>query len=165
MKDERSKPWYREPWPWIIMAGPAIVVVAGLATAVIAVKTDDGLVASDYYKQGLAINRMLDREHRARALGLAATVQFNETGDRLRVALEGRQLPPVPPRLTLLHATRAGFDQSVTLNMVAPGLYEGRLRALPAGVWRIKLEDVGGTWRLDGHWRGGAPVVRLEPAA
>ena len=29
-------PWYREPWPWILMAGPAIVVVAGFATLFIA---------------------------------------------------------------------------------------------------------------------------------
>jgi len=28
------KPWYREPWPWLLMAGPATV-----------------LVAEDYYKQ------------------------------------------------------------------------------------------------------------------
>ena len=41
------KPWYREPWPWILMAGPAIVVVAGIATAVIAIRTSDPLVA-DY---------------------------------------------------------------------------------------------------------------------
>ena len=27
-----AKPWYREPWPWIMMAGPAAVVVAGAVT-------------------------------------------------------------------------------------------------------------------------------------
>ena len=41
------KPWYREPWPWILMAGPAVVVVAGIATAVIAIRTADPMVA-DY---------------------------------------------------------------------------------------------------------------------
>jgi hypothetical protein len=30
------KPWYREPWPWFLMAGPGLVVVAAIATAVIA---------------------------------------------------------------------------------------------------------------------------------
>ena len=35
--------WYREPWPWIIMSGPAIVVVAGIATLVIAITSSDGL--------------------------------------------------------------------------------------------------------------------------
>ena len=60
-----SKPWYREPWPWILMAGPAIVVVAGLVTAFLAVTTSDGLVAEDYYRRGIEINRALTREERA----------------------------------------------------------------------------------------------------
>ena len=62
-------PWYREPWPWIIMAGPAVVVVAGVVTAWIAFSGADGLVADDYYKQGLAINKVLAREQRAAFLG------------------------------------------------------------------------------------------------
>jgi hypothetical protein len=37
-----TKPWYREPWPWLLMAGPAIVVVAGLFTAYLAVISFDG---------------------------------------------------------------------------------------------------------------------------
>ena len=49
MSIERApRPWYREPWPWILMSGPAVVVCAGIATAVIAVETNDGLVAEDY---------------------------------------------------------------------------------------------------------------------
>ena len=53
----RLSPWYREPWPWLLMAGPAVVVVAGLFTAWLAVVHEDGLVADDYYKQGLGINK------------------------------------------------------------------------------------------------------------
>jgi hypothetical protein len=53
------KPWYREPWPWILMSGPAVVVVAGVATAWIAFATADSLVAEDYYKRGLTINDRL----------------------------------------------------------------------------------------------------------
>ena len=52
-------PWYRDPWPWILMAGPAAVVVAGAITLWIAFASADGLVAGDYYKQGLAINQVI----------------------------------------------------------------------------------------------------------
>ena len=45
------RPWYREPWPWLLMAGPATVLVAGAATTWIAFASADGLVAEDYYKQ------------------------------------------------------------------------------------------------------------------
>ena len=68
------KPWYREPWPWLLMAGPAAVLVAGAATTWIAFASADGLVADDYYKQGLAINKRLGREHAAREGGISASV-------------------------------------------------------------------------------------------
>lgn len=165
MRQTDSNPWYRERWPWILMAGPAIVVVAGGITAALAFATSDGLVADDYYKQGLAINRVIAREDRARTLGLEATLQFNDTRDVARVALHGAELPARPPRLTLAHSTRGGFDRTVALTEVAPGLYEGRVPALPAGAWYVQLQDEGATWRLDGQWRGGAPIVKLGSAA
>ena len=164
MTKEAANPWYREPWPWIVMSGPAIVVVAGTFTAVLALRTNDGLVADDYYKQGLAINRVLAREERARALGIDATLQFNAAGNRLRVMLRGTAAAAAP-RLTFLHATRAGMDQSVRLTPVAPGVYDGGFRPGAAGTWRIHLEDAQGTWRLDGEWRGGEAAVALAPAA
>ena len=73
-------PWYRQRWPWLLMLGPAIVVVAGIVTAVIAIETDDGLVADDYYKRGLAINQTLERAARTAALGLTATVDIAADG-------------------------------------------------------------------------------------
>ena len=54
-KDTRS--WYAYRWPWLLMAGPAIVVVAGLVTAWIAVTSDDGLVARENLVARLAIDR------------------------------------------------------------------------------------------------------------
>jgi uncharacterized protein len=82
-----GRAWYREPWPWLVMAPPAVAVVAGLATVWIAVANADGLVVEDYYRQGLAINKVIAREERARALGLSARVELG--GGMLRVRLEG----------------------------------------------------------------------------
>jgi len=42
-----TTPWYKEPWPWIVMAPPAAAVLAGIATIWIAVASADGLVAED----------------------------------------------------------------------------------------------------------------------
>ena len=66
---ETSEPWYRHRWPWLLMSGPAIVVVAGFYTAYLAVRTDDGVVADDYYKRGLEVNQELRRGQAAAALG------------------------------------------------------------------------------------------------
>ena len=63
MDGKTPKPWYREPWPWILAAGPAIVVVAGLWTFVLAASTTDTLVTEDYYRKGLQINREIACSH------------------------------------------------------------------------------------------------------
>ena len=107
-----SRPWYREPWPWILMSGPALVVVAGFYTLWLAVSTSDGLVAEDYYKQGLAVNRVFAREDVAEHLGLVATLE--PAPGALRVRLAGRAAPPAL-FVHLAHATRAGFDLTLRL--------------------------------------------------
>jgi uncharacterized protein len=162
-------PWYRHPWPWILIAGPAAVVVAGIVTTVIAVRTSDGVVSDDYYKQGLGINRTLARDARAGALHLAAEIQFNEERTAARVRLGGEARPEAL-RLTLVHPTRAGGDQVVTLRGVfpsreaeGPSFYEGRVQVPREGTWRIRVEDDRQTWRLTGAWRTQYGVVTLRP--
>jgi uncharacterized protein len=137
-------PWYREPWPWILMAGPAAVLVAGVATFWIAASTADGLVADDYYKRGLAINQVLAREDNARRLGIRARIEAAH--GRLRVALSGAA--PEAIFAQLAHATRAGFDQRLRLARAAPGVYEAELPPLAPGRWRIVLEDPRREWRV-----------------
>ncbi len=161
MKDSALKPWYREPWPWFLMAGPAIVVVAGTITAVIAVKTNDGLVADDYYKQGLGINRVIARDERAAALNISATVQFNEERRAVRVMLAAGAPQPGSLRLTLIHGARASDDQVVALAAIAPGIYEGALREPAPGKWQLRIEDVEATWRIAGDWRTRQSTVTL----
>jgi hypothetical protein len=39
-----SPPWWRHGLVWFVISGPAIVVVAGIATAVIAIRGADPLV-------------------------------------------------------------------------------------------------------------------------
>jgi hypothetical protein len=143
------KPWYREPWPWLLIAGPAIVVVAGVVTTWIAVKYEDGLVADDYYKQGLAINQVIRRETTAVALDMRARVLIGE--NRVRVFLAG----PVLPRelvLRLVHRTRAGLDRETRLKSDTNGWYEGELPATASGRWNVFLEDGDRNWRLTGDW-------------
>ena len=139
-----NRPWYRQLWPWLLLSGPAAVIVAGAATIWIAFASADGLVAEDYYKQGLAINRRLAREDEARRLGISATVKVHDR--RLRVDLTGQK--PEVLFVHLAHATRAGHDVRLRLTPVAPGSYEAETGALPAGRWRIVIEDPRGAWRL-----------------
>ena len=149
-----AHPWYREPWPWIVMAGPALVVVAGAITTAIAFRTSDGLVADDYYKRGLMVNRVMEREARARSLGIAAEAMLNGGRNAVRVILASNTPLPGELRLTLVHPTRSRADQAIELRQVSPGLYEGRLLPVGNAKWRVSLEDAAGTWRLaEVPWR------------
>lgn len=47
-------PWWRHGYVWLILSGPAIVVVAGFVTFWIAARGADPLVAPDRYRQGTA---------------------------------------------------------------------------------------------------------------
>lgn len=141
-------PWYRQRWPWILMSGPAIVLVAGVITTWIAFDSADGLVADDYYRKGLAINKVIAREEKARSLGLTADI--DSKGGRLRVRLGGIEEEKRPEAIFahLVHATRSGFDARLRLARGADGAYEAALPALPPGRWRLALEDPRGNWRI-----------------
>lgn len=139
-----KRPWYREPWPWILMSGPVAVLVAGSATMWIAFASADGLVADDYYKQGLAINRRLAKEDEADRRGISAEVRL--APDRLRVALRGDA--PRALFVQLAHATRAGHDVRLRLTPAGAGIYEAEVSGLPRGHWHVVIEDPRGAWRI-----------------
>lgn len=145
--DTRS--WYQEPWPWLLMSGPAIVVVAGFFTLYLAVSGQDGLVVDDYYKQGKTINQSLHRDDVARQIGISAMVNFDQVNDRLVVILnraDGHTLPSAIS-VALVHATRSGADKVIKLTQGADG-YVARLPTLAVGKWNVLIEDAQKQWRL-----------------
>jgi len=148
---EKLQPWYRQFWPWFLMAFPATAVVAGFITLRLAVNSDDGLVEDDYYKQGMAINRTLTRESAAAAAHLAGRLHLanGEASLRLTGALATW---PQQLRLRILHPTRAGMDEVVDLIHQGNGIYAGRCRVPAIGKWDLILEDHQKTWRLMGTW-------------
>lgn len=152
-----TQPWYKEPWPWLLMAGPFVVVIAGVITAWLAIRSNDGLVADDYYKQGLAINQQLRRDHKADELGIGG--EMMRSGEMLRVMLKADSGVIMPERLTLrvAHPTRAGMDQVVELLAEGNGMFIGKLNSDISGRWHVLLEDPSGTWRLHGDWHADAP--------
>lgn len=163
----RSTPWYREPWPWLLMVGPAVVIVAGMITAYLAIISNDGLVEDDYYRQGLAINQRTARDQRAGDLEVEAELVSGGQGGRIRAHLRSALGVPEADSLLLLlsHPTRSGFDQKVILRPEGGSLYAGTLTPVH-GRWHVVLEDDRGAWRLTGDWLPDTqPVLRLTPSA
>ncbi|QDX80821.1 hypothetical protein B9N43_05925 [Denitratisoma sp. DHT3] len=144
-------PWYRHRWPWLLIMGPAIVVVASLITAWIAATTSDGLVTEDYYKKGLAANQTIARSNQAAAFGLQAGLRVSGGRMEIRLSAENPSFPPPAAlHVSISHPTRAGLDQSQVFP-VQDGRYVGHFQLPAAGHWIVLLEDDLQTWRLMGN--------------
>ena len=76
-QSEIISPWYKQFWPWFLISLPLTAVIAGISTVIIAMHNPDGVVADDYYKEGLAINRTLHSEKMARQLNIAVSGQVS----------------------------------------------------------------------------------------
>lgn len=163
-RDRAVTPWYRQLWPWLLIAGPAIAVAGGLFTAWLAIVSDDGMIADDYYKRGLLINRDLERVRRADEMKLGAVVEVAPDG-AVRVTLAGMDANAMPStvRVRFAHATRAGMDRAATLARDPDGRYAGSVAPAPPGRWLVTVET--DAWRLPVAEVGGAlSEVRLGTA-
>ena len=147
----QPKPWYRQFWPWFVMTPPLTAVVAGIATVFIAAHDPDGLVADDYYKQGLAINDELGRDRRAAELGLSALTRLQEDG-HLELTLDGAaSVPAEDIELRMVHPTRPNLDRTVALTREAGNRWTAALDAVAPGHWHLLLDSDAGQWRLTGR--------------
>ena len=153
LKDGDKQAWYKEPWPWLLMSGPAIVVVAGFITAWLAVVSNDGLVNDDYYKQGMTVNQRLHRDQEAASMGLHADVMRSGSGVRLLIAATDNAKLPEDLLLKFSHPTQAGQDQLVKMTTEGQGFYSGQLAGELHGRWIVSLEDPSGKWRLQADWQ------------
>lgn len=159
-----KRPWYTEPWVWLLITFPLVAVIGGMITIYLAVSTSDGLVVDDYYKRGKAINVDLARDRAAARYGLQAQIDIDLQSNRVQLRLQapaGRY--PKTLQLSLLHPTRAGHDQVLQLQRAADGGYSSGLDELTRGNWYLQLEA--DDWRLSGSMQvpAAAPVM-LAPA-
>ncbi|MGD2076583.1 MAG: FixH family protein [Gammaproteobacteria bacterium] len=141
------EPWYRQGWPWLLIALPASAVLGGIITLLLAVQSPNALVVDDYYKEGLAINQHKQRLQAADDLGLEGLLRNN--GTRLTLSLSSTT--PVTAdalRLQLIHSTRSDLDREVTLQRTGAGRYSGRMRELLPGTWYLRLGPGDAAWEI-----------------
>ena len=154
--DRDDRPWFRQPWPWLLMAAPLASIVGGVAMWSLAVATDDGLVASDYYKRGLAINRRLAHAPAPRVPSYAI-LRVKE--GRAVVSIEQVETPPLDSlRLSLEQPARAS-RHVVVLQRDAGGDYVAALGVPIAGRWVATLESR--AWRLPTA-TGEGPILEVR---
>ena len=150
--------WYREPWPWLLLAAPALAVGASVATAVVAFRGADSLVAVDYYRKGVTINEELARGAQARALGLRITAHWNRAESQLDLDLQGgsaRERPAVLD-VALIDPARAEFDHRLEAHQVSADHYRASVGPWAMRHWTVVAETA--SWRLSGVWNNDEPI-------
>lgn len=153
-----DEPWYRQFWPWFLIALPGSVVVAGLVTVYIASRHADDLVVDNYYKDGLAINRQIEKRSTAEKLGI--DIRLLLLDQRVQARISGATASAVD--LQFSHPLEADRDFSVTLQRTAPELYDAMLPAAVDINWHWRIDSMENSWRLDGTLRE-ANFLNREP--
>jgi uncharacterized protein len=62
--------WYKNPFIWLLIGGPLVVIIASFITLYLAISHPDPAI-DDYYRKGIEINKTLDAERD----GMAPAVQ------------------------------------------------------------------------------------------
>lgn len=150
--DRNSPPWYRQFWPWFLIALPGSVVVASLVTVYIAFSGADSLVVDNYYRDGLAINQVLEQDRRAEALGLSAELRLDATSGELLVVIDTAHSLPEQLALLLFHPTDLKRDRELVLTEITRGHYRADLdQRLRSRYYLRVLPEPDREWRLLGE--------------
>jgi hypothetical protein len=169
----QRKPWYREPWPWIVMSGPAVAVVASFVSAYLAVHGADPVVDENYYQHGLQINAELAQDQRAQGLQIDSELRIAgvRRGDEVQVAVRAggdHLLKDTALRLRLVRDGNPTSERSAVIGRVpsdgGPARFYGQWLQAPDdgarlsdGKWRVIIEAL--DWRLEGPAAAQAHLV------
>ena len=153
-KNSPVKPWYAQRWPWLLMLGPFVVILAGIYTTWLAVTRPDAMVVDDYYVRGKAINQDLSRDRVASAMRVSMSAQYVPDSGQIHGSLLAAGVPLVGKiDLHLAHATQPHKDLHIITDVDQAGHFSAPLPMLERGRWQVLVESEQRNWRLNGIWK------------
>jgi len=158
-----QEPWYRQFWPWFLIALPASVVIASLVTIWLAVSRPNPMVVDDYARIARSIEQRRERDFAAAALGVTAEIRLIADAGLVVVRLAPASVEPESLELRLSHPLVEARDRVVKLTRSPEG-WSGELDA-PAGRWYLQLYPGDLAWRLSGELAGERALVLAPPPA
>lgn len=156
---------HREPMVWLVFGLPALVVVAGIATLVIAIKhRDGGDVNEAVQRTGRIQQTDLGADERAKALGLQALLR--ERDGRVEVLPVAGHFPRGQSlRLLAEHPTDRERDRTLQLLPHGDGwLSKDSFETARGHAWKFTLTPGNESWRLRARMPKEQSAVVLSPA-
>ena len=157
MNQQATEPvWYRQFWPWFLIALPGSVVIAGFITLYIAIVNAPSMVSDNYYKDGLAINRSLLEDELARKNLISAKLQIDNDNKEILLTLNGQQVEDNGVLiLYFIHPVDSKSDFEVPLQKNTDGSYRQSILTLDKTRWYLQLSPVVASpeqrWRIRGE--------------
>lgn len=158
-KKNTTDHWYKEPWMLLVVGGPVIVVIAGIITFYIAWQGSDKIISKDYYKQGLNIDKDIQRDAKAAKYKMRAMLELDKATGNISLQLESAAILPSAVTLNISASSSTAVYEllhKVTLSQMKPGMYGGTLKIssnsdnINLALWHIQVEAA--DWRLTADW-------------
>ncbi len=150
----RAPGWW---YPWIFVAGMAVVILVNAIMITFAVRSFSGIETEDQYRKGIAYNEALSGARAQAELGWQGDVAFARmpsgaavsvpAAGMLSVRLTDRAGHPLDGLVITAIAIRPtveGYDRHLHLKGVGQGRYEGALVLPLEGQWDMQVLAVQG---------------------
>jgi hypothetical protein len=144
---------------WLVIAIPALTVVAGLGTLGLCIARADRELPARFHWEGSGWDKDLRSAAMASQLGIRAHVVFDTATQQCRVTLNG---PPSDTlRLEITHPIEPSADRHVVLQKHGDD-YSAACPTLQAAHWYLELADDRTGWTVRGRLEGAERQVELD---
>ncbi len=140
------KPWYKQLWPWILIAIPVATFLKAIHTVIVMNKHQPDMVIDDYYSEGKAINFQLGKYREAALRNLDARMLV--AGNKAIIRFTQNTHLGDSIHLDFYHPTIAAHDFALDAERSGELMYVATLPSTPVGKWQLIVSDNSNEWKL-----------------